>query len=74
MTSKPKVYVLNNNTLGYIYAETPHRFEILRARLDSPHCFPGIYSCAAPIDGKGLVPATKQDFDDFRVDSKGFID
>lgn len=65
-----KHYVLNEEALGLIREKTPMRFEILfwpgRSPLDS--------FAAVPQDRSKLRPATKADFDRFRVDWKGHLE
>lgn len=63
----PTYHVLNEHTLGYVYAEQPGRLNILRASIlrGSPHGnFDGPIALS-PLDT--LRAATPADFDLYRV-------
>jgi hypothetical protein len=71
---RPKHFVLNEHTLGYIYDEMPTTFCVLHGSvLKGGHDWKnGPITLAPGIDK--LRPATKADFDEYRVSWKGHLE
>lgn len=71
--TKPDYYVLNENTLGYVYAEQPNRMGVLAGSvLKGGHDWRNGPVAIMPGIDK-LRPATLADFDEYRVSPKGHI-
>lgn len=61
--------VMNENCLGYAYAEQPHLFNILASAIGGPHHL----STPIPMDRPNTRPATLADFERYRVHPKGHL-
>lgn len=66
---KAEYLVMNENCLGYAYAEQPHLFNILASAIGGPHHL----STPIAMDRPATRPATLQDFERYRVDPKGHL-
>lgn len=61
--------VMNENCLGYAYAEQPHLFNILASAIGGPDH----WSTPIALDRPNTRPATLADFERYRVDPKGHL-
>ena len=69
----PSFFVLNGHTLGYVYLDRPSYFGVLHGDIKRG----GRDWRNGPViltRGDELVPATRADFDLYRVDPKGHLD
>ena len=60
---------MNENTLGYVYAEQPAMFNILASAIGGPHHL----STPIAFDRDRSRPATLGDFERYRVSPKGHV-
>jgi len=65
-TNQPKYVVVNENTLGYIYAEQEEYIGVLRASVLRGAPFRGKDDLISSF-GQNIRPATKEDFNLYRV-------
>lgn len=70
---KPNYYIKDGHTLGFVYGEQPHLFNILagKPQLGGHDWKDGFVACDPAIDH--LVPATVDDFHKFRVCPRGHL-
>jgi len=70
---KTRFVVINENMLGYVNPLTPNSAGILASSVirGASHSWKdGDYPLS--VDGRGVRPATKADFDTYRVSSNGY--
>lgn len=71
--SKPAYFVKDGHTLGFVYDEQPHFFNILAGKPPlGGHDWKDGFVAVDPSDS--LIPATLADFEAFRVCSKGHLE
>ncbi len=65
--------VINENILGYINSRQPSIIGVLHASILRGATFPnGHGGLMRPMNDKGMRPATRQDFDDYRCSTVGY--
>jgi len=70
---KPSYFVMNENTLGYIFEEQPQNFNILSSKPQKGGHDPMNGYVAIGSTDK-LRTATAEDFEYYRVSTKGHLD
>ncbi|QIG75735.1 hypothetical protein EVC20_164 [Rhizobium phage RHph_Y2_17_1] len=71
--TNPKYFVLNEHTLGYTIEETPGWFGILHASILKGSTYDRLSGPVPISPSDTLRPATKADFDEYRVSWKGHL-
>jgi len=67
-----RVVVVNENALGYIYPDKPTHLSVLRASIIKSSRFRSEDGPQRFWDSDVIRPATKEDFDTFRVSFAGY--
>lgn len=70
-TQVTRFVVVDENLFGYINPEFPNHVGILATSVIRGSCYSWMDG-AVPVPEKGMRPATRKDFDDFRISPKGY--